>query len=116
MLGAIGAALGQVRMTDGRPRDWLWASIAAALMLAVAALTVFFIHPGTQQEQVVWYAGLLPGSIVGAMLSSTVQSSVPWAQRIVYQLSLIVFSFLWYWVIAFVVVKIVRGLRLARKV
>jgi hypothetical protein len=116
MLGAVGAALGQVRMTDGRPRDWMWASIAAALMLAVAALTVFFIHPGTRPEQVVWYAGLLPGSIVGAMLSSTVESSVPRAQWIVYQLSLIVFSFLWYWVIAFVVVKIVRALRLARKV
>jgi hypothetical protein len=102
-------------MTDGRPRNWLWAGIAAALMLAVAALTVFVIHPGARQEQVVWYAGLLPGSIVGVMLSPTVPSFMPRAQWVVYQFSLIVFSFLWYWVIALVVVKIVRALRLARK-
>jgi uncharacterized membrane protein len=81
-------------------------------MLAVAALTVFVLHPGARQ--VVWYAGLLPGSIVGVMLSPAVQSFTPRAQWVVYRFSLIVFSFLW-WVIALVVVKIVRALRPARK-
>lgn len=92
-------------------RDWMWASVAAAVGLGIAALTVWVFHPG----QVGWYAGLLPGSIVGTLLAGAIETYLPRAQAIVYLLSLVVFSFLWYLVIAFLVVKIVRAFALARK-
>lgn len=90
--------------------------IAAAVLLGIAALVVFVIHPGASQGQVGWYAALLPGSIVGAMPVSVVQNHMPQAQSIVYLLSLVVFSFLWYLAMALVVTKIVRAFVLARKV
>ncbi|HXX70770.1 MAG TPA: hypothetical protein VEI55_00645 [Candidatus Acidoferrum sp.] len=90
-------------------RDGIWASIAAVVGLAIAALMVFAIHPNSSGGQVGWHAGLLPGSIVGAILASAVESYLPRAQSIVYLLSLIAFSFLWYFFIAFVVVKIIRA-------
>jgi len=92
-------------------RDWFTALIAAVLMLGAALLIVFGLHPGGSQAQVGWYAGLLPGSIVGAMLTGI----APQAQRSVYLSSLAIFSFLWYFVIAYVVVRLVRGLARPRK-
>jgi hypothetical protein len=71
---------------------------------------VFVIHPG----QIGWYAGLLRGSIVGTPLAGAVQMYLPGAQSIVYLFSMVVFSFLWYLVIAFLAVKIVRALALAK--
>ncbi len=99
-------------MTAGS-RDGMWASIAAVVGLAIAALTVFVIHPSSSGGQIGWYTGLLPGSIMGAILAGAVQNYLPRVQSTVYLLSLIAFSFLWYFAIAFVVVKIVRAL--ARK-
>ena len=99
-------------MTAGA-RDGMWASIAALVGLAIAALTVFAIHPSSSGAQIGWYAGLLPGSMAGAILAGAVQDYWPRAQSVVYLLSVIAFSFLWYFAVAFVVVKIVRAL--ARK-
>ena len=89
--------------------DWAWACIAATVLLGAAALLVFVIHPGGQQGQVGWYAGLLPGSTVGAVLVSFVQDFIPHAQRIAYLCISLVFSFLWYFAIAYIVIKIVRA-------
>jgi len=101
-------------MTDGS-RDWMWASLAGAGLLGIALLIVFVIHPGASNGQVGWYMGLLPGSIVGAILTGAVESYLPRAQSIVYLLSLLVASFLWYVAIAFVIVKVVRATGLRRK-
>jgi len=99
-------------MTQGS-RDWIWALVVAALLLGIAALIVLVMHP--DGGQVGWYTGLLPGSIAGAILAGAVQSDLPRAQSLVYLLSLIAVSFLWYVVIGFIVVKIVRAFALARK-
>lgn len=88
--------------------DWAWACIAAAVLLGAAALIVFVLHPGGAQGQVGWYAGLLPGSIVAAMLIGVVQGLMPHAQRAGYMALLLFFSFLWYFVIALVAIKVVR--------
>lgn len=88
--------------------DWAWASFAAVVLLGAAAVVVFVLHPGGAQGQTGWYAGLLPGSIVGAMLVGVVQDLMPHAQRTAYLCFLTVFSFLWYFVIAYIVIKIGR--------
>jgi len=95
-------------MTRG-PGDWAWACIAAAVLLGAAALLVFVIHPGGPQGQVGWYAGLLPGSVVAAVLGGIVQDVLPQAQRAAYLCVSLVFSFLWYFAIAYIVIKIVRA-------
>jgi len=88
--------------------DWAWACIVAIVLLGAAAAIVFLLHPGTGQGQIGWTAGLLPGSLVGAMLLGVVQDLMPHAQRAGYLAVTIVFSFLWYFLIAYVVVKISR--------
>lgn len=93
---------------NGGLGDWAWASIAAVVLLGAAAVIVFVLHPGGTPGQTVPYAGLLPGSIVGAMLMGVAQDLMPHAQRAAYLCFLIVFSFLWYFVIAYIVMKIGR--------
>lgn len=87
--------------------DWAWAFIAAIVLLGAAAVVVFILHPGG--SQVGWYAGLLPGSIVAALLGSLVESILPHAQRAAYLGITLVVSFLCYFIAAFIVVKIVRA-------
>lgn len=93
--------------------DWAWALIAAVVLLGAAALVVFVLHPGG--SQVGWYAGLLPGSIVAALLGSLVEGVLPHAQQIAYIGLTLVFSFLWYFIIAYIVVKVVRAAGEAKK-
>jgi len=87
--------------------DGGWAFIAAAVLLGLASLVVFVIHPGG--SQVGWYTALLPGSLVSAMLMGVFQSAMPNAQRIAYLCSTLVLSFVWYLLIAYIVVKAVRS-------
>lgn len=95
--------------------DWAWAFVAAVLLLGAAAFTVFMLHPGGAQAQAGWYAGLLPGSIVAAMFTGVIQDVMPHAQRAGFMALLLVFSFLWYFVIAYIVIKVVRLAAGARK-
>jgi hypothetical protein len=95
--------------------NWLRAGLAAAVLLGLAALLVFVVHPGGPSAQVGWYAGLLPGSIVAALLGSLVEGLLPHGQRIAYIGLTLVFSFLWYFIIAFIVVKVVRAAGQAKK-
>jgi len=104
--------MGLPMKAGSRSRDAMWASIAALAGVAIAALAVFATHPSSS-GQVGWYTGLLPGSIAGAILAGAVQDYLPRAQSVIYLVSLIAFSFLWYFAVAFVVLKIVRAL--ARK-
>lgn len=95
--------------------DWAWACIAAALLLGVAAFVVFVVHPGGPQGQVAWYGALLPGSFVGVVVLSYIQGFIPHAQRIAYLCLMVLFSFLWYFLIAYIVIKIVRMAAGAKK-
>lgn len=95
--------------------DWLRACLAAAVLLGAAALLVFLAHPGGSPVQVGWYTGLLPGSVVAALLGGFVQDLFPHAQRIAYFSLMLVISFLWYFVIAYIVLKIVRAASQAKK-
>jgi len=95
--------------------DWAWALSAAIVLLGAAAAVIFLLHPGGAQGQMAWTTGLLPGSIVGAMLLGVVQDLMPHAQRAGYLAVTVVFSFLWYFLIAYVVIKIATAAAAARK-
>ncbi|HTR45993.1 MAG TPA: hypothetical protein VMM16_01215 [Verrucomicrobiae bacterium] len=87
--------------------DGAWAFIAAVVLLGLASLVVFVIQPGG--SQVGWYTALLPGSMVSMMLTGVFQSAMPNAQRMAYLCSTLALSFVWYLLIAYIVVKAVRG-------
>ena len=91
------------------------AVIAALILLGAAAVLVFVIHPGGSHGQVGWYAGLLPGSVVATFLMDFVQDLVPQAQRLAYLALTLVFSFLWYFLLAYIVIKVVRAAAGAKK-
>jgi len=93
--------------------DWAWAFVAAIVLLAAAAIVVFVLHPGG--SQVGWYAGLLPGSIVAALLGDFVQNLAPHFQRTIYMAETLAISFLCYFLVAFIVIKIVRAAASPRK-
>lgn len=98
-----------------RVGDWTWACITAAVLLGLAALIVFVVHPGGAQRQVAWYGGLLPGSFAGVLLLSYIQDYIPHAQRVAYLGMTMLFSFLWYLLIAYVVIKLGRLVAGAKK-
>jgi len=95
--------------------DWLRAALAAAVLLGMAALLVFVVHAGGPSAQVGWYAGLLPGLVVAALLGIVVEGLFPHGQWIAYIGLTLVFSFLWYFIIAYIVLKVVRAAGQAKK-
>ncbi|HXX45196.1 MAG TPA: hypothetical protein VEJ38_10725 [Candidatus Acidoferrales bacterium] len=95
--------------------DWLRAGLAAAVLLGLAALLVLVAHPGGPSVQLGWYAGLLPCSIVAALFGSLVEGLFSHGQRIAYLGLTPVFSFLCYFIFAFIMVKVVRAAGWAKK-
>jgi hypothetical protein len=84
--------------------DWKWALFAALLLLCLATFVIFVFHPGGFETQIGWFFMLLPG----AFLAGYGSRLAPNAGQIV-QLSLVfIFSFLWYFVICYGLIKICR--------
>jgi uncharacterized membrane protein len=86
--------------------DWKLACIPALGLLGIAAFILFVIHPGGFEGQIGWFLGLLPGAMLAAIAADQVHT--PTLEPIVYWGCLIGVSFLWYFVISYVAIKIGR--------
>jgi hypothetical protein len=59
--------------------DWKYASIAALILLGLAAFIVFVIHPGGFEGQIAWLFGLLPGAFLGSLIASPLARIAPFS-------------------------------------
>ena len=90
--------------------DRKWACIAAAVLLGLATAVVFGFHPGGFETQIFWYFVLLPGTIIAGPVADYVYRLAPKAEHVADLSFTLGFSFLWYWSISFIVLKIRRAL------
>jgi hypothetical protein len=88
--------------------DGKWALLTALVLVSLAVFVVFVFRPGGFEAQIGWYFGLLPGAIPGAYLANHVARWVPNLERAVQWSSILVLSFLWYFVISYGVIKLCR--------
>jgi hypothetical protein len=77
----------------------------------VALLVVFVINPGGFEGQVGWFLFLLPGSFPAALVGDLIYKLVPNAESPKTMLIVLIvgFSFGWYWLISYGVIKIFRA-------
>lgn len=90
-----------------RRSDWSRSCIAAAGLLGLAALAVFGISHGFE-EQVGWYLILLPGAFFAAAISDFITRIVPRDNSIVFYGLLVCFNFIWYFLICYTGIKFYR--------
>jgi hypothetical protein len=88
--------------------DWKLACLAGIILLILAAFAVFVIHPGGFEGQIGWAFGLLPGAMLGAYLGDLIYKSHPALEPIVFWTLIIAGSFLWYFSISYLTIKIGR--------
>jgi hypothetical protein len=91
-----------------RLADWVWAIIAAIVLLAAASFVLFVIRPGGFEGQIGWAFALMPGMPVGLILADRVYKLAPSADRIVLWSSALGISFLWYFAVSYAVIKTCR--------
>jgi len=87
--------------------DWSRSCVAASALLGLAALLVFKIPHGFE-EQVAWYLILLPGAFFTAAISDFISWIVPWHNSFVFYGLLVCLNFIWYFLICFASIKIYR--------
>ena len=92
--------------------DWKKAGWAGLALLGIAASIIFGIHPGGFESRIGWYLGLLPGVFVDVFLPHPFPVATPHLATLVFWALVFVLSFLWYFGIAFAVIK--AGRLLAR--
>ena len=88
--------------------DWKWACLTALVLLGSAAFVIFVIHPGGFEGQIGWFIALFPGAIAGLKLSEHFYRTVPWLEPIALWTPTVNISFLWYFVISYMVIKACR--------
>ena len=88
--------------------DWVWAFIAAIVLLAAASFVLFVIRPGGFEGQIGWAFALMPGMPVGLILADRVYKLAPSADRIVLWSSALSITFLWYLAVSYAVIKTCR--------
>jgi len=94
--------------------DWSRCCLAAAVLLGVAAIAVFKIPHGFE-EQVGWYLVLLPGAFFAAAISDLVTRIIPRDNSFVFDGLLVCFNFFWYFLICFAGMKVYRIISSAPK-
>jgi hypothetical protein len=87
--------------------DWSRSCLAAAALLGLAALAVFKIPHGFE-EQVGWYLILLPGAFFAAAISDSIARIIPRDNSFVFGGLLVCFNFIWYLLICFTGIKVYR--------
>jgi len=78
--------------------------LGAILLLGLATFVVFVIHPGGFESQIGWFFMLLPG----AFLAGYVSRLAPNAGQIVQMSLVFIFSFFWYFLICYGVIRVCR--------
>jgi hypothetical protein len=94
--------------------DWSRSCFAAAVLLGLAALAVFKIPHGFE-EQVGWYLILLPGAFFAAAISDFIARIIPRDDSFVFGGLLVCFNFIWYLLICFACIKVYRIISRAPK-
>ena len=94
--------------------DWSRSCLAATGLLGLAALTVFKIPHGFE-EQVGWYLILLPGAFFAALISDSITRIILRHESFVFDGLLVCFNFIWYLLICFACIKIYRIISSAPK-
>jgi hypothetical protein len=87
--------------------DWSRSCLAAAVLLGLAALAVFKIPHGFE-EQVGWYLILLPGAFFAPAISDFIARIIPRDHSFVFGGLLVCFNFIWYLLICFTCIKVYR--------
>jgi hypothetical protein len=95
---------------SSRFSDWKLACIPAVVLLGLALALEFGVHPGGFETQNFWFVTLLPGAIVAFFAADYAYRVAPWADPVVFWSFAVGFSFFWYWVISYAVIKIRRAL------
>ena len=85
-------------------RDIRQAALAAAILLAAAAVVALWIHPDPQGSAT-WFFALLPGAFAAPSLLEMEWRLLHRAGPIVMWSTVMVVSFLWYFVISYAGVK-----------
>jgi hypothetical protein len=92
-----------------RVSDKKWACVGALCLLGIAAFIMFAVRPGGFETAIGRFFLLLPGSIPAYVVSDRVYRLAPKVEPVVYWTLIIGLSFVWYWGISYVVIKIFRG-------
>jgi hypothetical protein len=90
--------------------DSVWACASGASLVGIAAFVMFVIRPGGFESAIGWFFVLLPGAIPASLVSDRVYKSAPNAERVIYWALIIGVSFVWYWGLSVLTIKIFRTL------
>jgi hypothetical protein len=86
------------------------ACLLAAVLLGAVALIIFAVPvlPGGFEAQSAWLVALLPGALLAYPLADLLGDASPLAGNIAVWSLLVGLSFLWYWLLSLLAVKLLR--------
>ena len=88
--------------------DWKRAGWVGLALLGAAGFIIFGLHPGGFESQIGWFLDLLPGAYIGAILPHPLFESSSFLSDLSFRILSFVLSFLWYFGIAYAVIKVGR--------
>jgi hypothetical protein len=96
-------------MPNRNRRDGVWACVSASVLAAAALFVVLVLRPGGFEGQIGWFLTLLPGAIAGVPVSDRLYKMSSSLSAIGLWTTTVSLSFLWYFVLSYLAIKIYRA-------